>query len=232
MYLRECKADAHSLPLTVHPSQWWEHRIWVCSRLVSCWLRVLIGHRVSIISVIEWHKSCWNHVPRIIRVQKDIRDLLLINKTVMPIVTGNALGVFPGSGIVLLFSVDLSDFGRSFSVESNTTRKIYIGHDVLLINILHNVIKRNKMFEILTTIWYKIIFRTQNRMNCKLFMIIKKDLGCIVAAHRFRQRENLFNFDKVEHWIVIVISYWWETSPLVECAGSWKERVAVVGNDI
>ena len=121
--LKECKANAQSLTLTVHPSQWREHRIWVCSRLVSCWLRVLMGHRVSIISVIEWHKSCWNHVPWTVRVHKDIRVMLLINKTVMPIVTGYALGFFTGSGNVIPFSVDLSDFCRRFMVESITTTK-------------------------------------------------------------------------------------------------------------
>ena len=49
--------------------------------------------------------------------------MLLINKTVIPIVTGNALGFFTGSGNVIAFSVDLSDFCRSFRVESNTTER-------------------------------------------------------------------------------------------------------------
>ena len=78
--------------------------------------------------------------------------MLLINKTVMPIVTGNALGFFTGSGIVIPFSVDLSDSCRSFGVESKTTIKIFKGYDVLLINEVHNVIKRNSLFEILATI--------------------------------------------------------------------------------
>ena len=53
---------------------------------------------------------------------------------------------------VILFSVDLPDFCRSFSVESNTTMKIYGSHDVLLINEVHNVIERNNLFEILIAI--------------------------------------------------------------------------------
>ena len=45
--------------------------------------------------------------------------------------------------------------------------------------------------------------------------IVRRDLSFIVAAHRFLQREKLFNFDKVEHSILIVGRYWWETSPVV-----------------
>ena len=70
----------------------------------------------------------------------------------MLIVTGNALGFFTGSGNVMPLSVDLSDFCRSFRVESNTTMKIHIGHDVPLINEVHNAIEGNSHFEILTTI--------------------------------------------------------------------------------
>ena len=70
----------------------------------------------------------------------------------MPIITGNALGFFTGSGNVIPFSVDLSDFCRGFILESNTTIKIFIDYDVLLINEVHNVIKRNSLFENLATI--------------------------------------------------------------------------------
>ena len=78
--------------------------------------------------------------------------MLLINRTVKLIVAANALRFFTGSGNVILFSLDLSDFCRSFREESSTTIKIYISHDVLLINEVHNVIKRNSLFEGLTTI--------------------------------------------------------------------------------
>ena len=44
--LKECKADAQSLPFTVLRAQGKEHRIYVCSRLQSCCLRKLIGQRV------------------------------------------------------------------------------------------------------------------------------------------------------------------------------------------
>ena len=82
---------------------------------------------------------------------KDVRVMLLINKTTMLTVTGTALGFFTGSGNVIPFTVDLSDFYRSFRVGSSATIEIFIGHDVLLINELHNVIKRNKFFESLAT---------------------------------------------------------------------------------
>ena len=124
--------------------------------------------------------------------------MLLINKTVMPIITGNAVGFFTGSGNLIPFSVDLSDCCRNFRVESNTTTQIFIGHSVLFINEVHNVIKRYSFFEILATIPCKIIFKTQNTTNCKLFRIIKRDLGLIVDAYRFLQREKFLRSDKVE----------------------------------
>ena len=61
----------------------------------------------------------------------------------MLIVTGNALGFFAGSGNVIPFSVDLSVFCRIFRVESNSTMKLYIGYDLLLINEVDNAIERN-----------------------------------------------------------------------------------------
>ena len=114
-------------------------------------------------------------------------------------VTGNAVEFFTGCGYVIPFSIDLSDFCRSFRVESDAIIQIVIDHEVLLINEMHNVMERYKFSEILAKILYKIIFWTQNRMKCKFCRIIRRDLGFIVAAHRFLQREKLFNFDKVEH---------------------------------
>ena len=121
---------------------------------------------------------------------------LLTNKKGTLIVAGIALGFFTGSRNIIPFSVDLSDFCRSFRDERDTTIKIYISHQVLLVNEVYNVIKRNSLFDIRTTIWYKIIFRTQNRMNCKLCRIIRREYGFIVVIHRFLQTEKLINFDK------------------------------------
>ena len=114
----------------------------------------------------------------------------------MLILAGNALGFFTGSEIVILFSIDLSDLSNSFREESNTTIKIYIGHEVLLVNEVHNIIKRNSLFDIRTTIRYKVIFRTQNRMNCKLCRIKRREYGFIVFVDRFLRRDKFFNFDK------------------------------------
>ena len=122
--------------------------------------------------------------------------MLLINRTGMLIVAVNALGLLTGSGNVIPFSVDLSDFCRSFREERNTTIKIYKCYHFLLVNEVYNVIKRNSLFDIRTTIWYKIIFRTQNRMNCKLCRIIRRDCGFIVVVHLFLQRQKFFKFDK------------------------------------
>ena len=70
----------------------------------------------------------------------------------MLIVAGNSLGFFTGSGNVIPFSVDLSGFCRSFREERNVTIKIYISHNVLLVNEVYNVIKRNSFCQIWTTI--------------------------------------------------------------------------------
>ena len=78
--------------------------------------------------------------------------MLLINNTGMLIAAGNALGFFTGYGNVIPFSVDLSDFCRSFRGERNATIEIYISHHVLLVNEVYNVIKRNNLFQIRTTI--------------------------------------------------------------------------------
>ena len=122
--------------------------------------------------------------------------MLLINRTGMLSVAGNALGFVTGSGNIIPFSVDLSDSCRSFREERKTTIKIHISHHVFLVNEVHNVIKRNRLFDFRTKIWYKIIFRTQTRMNCKLCRIIRREYGSIVVVHRFLQRQKLFNFDK------------------------------------
>ena len=78
--------------------------------------------------------------------------MLLINRTDELIVAGNALGLFTGSGNLIPFSVDLSGFCKSFREESNTTIKIYISYDVLLVNEVHNVIKGNRLSDIRTAI--------------------------------------------------------------------------------
>ena len=109
---------------------------------------------------------------------------------------GSYWGFSMGSENVIPFSVHLSDFCRSFREERNTTIKIYITHHVLLVKEVYNVIKRNSVFDIWATIWYNIIFRTQNRMNCKLLKIIRREYGFIVVIHRFLQRGKLFNFGK------------------------------------
>ena len=72
--------------------------------------------------------------------------MLLINRTGMLIVAGNAQGFFTGSGNVILFSVDLTDFCRSFREEHITTIKINISHHVIRVKELYNVIKRSSLF--------------------------------------------------------------------------------------
>ena len=157
--------------------------------------------------------------------------MLLINKTLMLIVVGKALGSFTRSGNVIAFSVDPFDFCGSFMVQSNTLIKIYIGHDVLHINEVYNVIERNSRLKILTTIWYEIFFRTQNGMNCKLFSIMSRVSGFVLVVHHFLQREKFFKFDK--GWVlksdrrqVLVRKF-----PVVGYVSSQKKRFAVAEID-
>ena len=63
----------------------------------------------------------------------------------------NALWFFTGSGNLIPFSIDLSVFRRGFGVKSNTKIKIYIDHDALHINEVHNVMERNSLFKSMTT---------------------------------------------------------------------------------
>ena len=63
--------------------------------------------------------------------------MLLINRAVMLIDAGNSLEFLTGFGKVIPFSINLSNFCRSLRVESNTTIKIYISYDVLLVNEVH-----------------------------------------------------------------------------------------------
>ena len=68
--------------------------------------------------------------------------MLIINRTDMLIVAGNALGFFTGSGQTIPLLVDLSEFCRSFSEKSDVTIKNYIGHDFLPVIEVHFVINR------------------------------------------------------------------------------------------
>ena len=155
--------------------------------------------------------------------------MLLINKTGMH---DKALGFFTESGTVIPFSVDLSDFCRSFREERNTTIKIHKSHHVLRVNEVYNVIKKSSLFDIRTTIWSKIILRTQNRMNCKLCRILSGQYGFFLVVHRFLQREKSYsNTTKVEHWTLIGGRYCWDLSPVIGYVGSWKKRVAAVEED-
>ena len=74
--------------------------------------------------------------------------------------------------------------------------------------------QKKHFFEILARFWYEITIWTQNRMNCKLCRILRRDLGFIVAPHRFLQRKKIFNFDKIEHWILITSRHLWEIPPV------------------
>ena len=53
-------------------------------------------------------------MPIIVRVQNGINGMMRIDRTVELIVAGKAPGFFTGSGILIPFSVDLSNFCRIF----------------------------------------------------------------------------------------------------------------------
>ena len=154
--------------------------------------------------------------------------MLLTNKAGMLIVAGNALGFFTGSGNVFPFSVDVFGFCRSFRGERNTAIKTYISPRVLLVNEVYNVIKKNSLFDSRTTIRYKIIFRTQNRMNCKLCRIIRREYRFFYLYIVSCKGKSYSISTEVELWNLIVGRYCWEISPAVGYFGSWKKEVAAV----
>ena len=107
---------------------------------------------------------------------------------------GMHLGFSNVPEIYFPFLVDPSDFCRSFKIGKITTNKIYIGHDVLFINLDHHIIERNRFLGNMTTSRYKIRFWAQNRLNCKLWRIIRRILGFVVDVHCFLQNGKSIHF--------------------------------------
>ena len=122
--------------------------------------------------------------------------MLIINRTDMLIVAGNTLGFFTGSGNVIPFSVDLSDFlgvsGKKVLPQSKSTQ-------VTMFSLSMKCTTSSKETVFLT---FKQQFDIRsssgrkNRMNCKLCRIIRRESGFIVVVHRFLQREKLLKFYK------------------------------------
>ena len=110
-------------------------------------------------------------------------------------------------------SVAGSTFFNKFMVEKSTTIVTYSGNYFLFINEVHHIIDGNRLLGVLIPIWYRISFRAQNEMNCKLWRIVKR----------------VMDFNKVEN-VLIVDRNWRELSTVVGYVRSWKKRVAVVQN--
>ena len=67
------------------------------------------------------------------------------------------------------FSVDLSDCCRSFRVENNPTIQIYMAHDVLFNNEVHNVIQRKRFFLKFCPHFDEILFLTKKQNELLTF---------------------------------------------------------------
>ena len=106
-------------------------------------------HRVLSVTSVK-KVCCHNDIPHTLRDELTCGSFQLSIWRLTKI--GNALGFFTGYGIVIPFSVDLSDFCSSFREKRKTTIKIYISHHILLVNEVYNVIKRNSLFDTRTTI--------------------------------------------------------------------------------
>ena len=87
--------------------------------------------------------------------------MLVVNKRVLLIVTYGAIDLFTGSGYNFKFPVYTFEFCRSLRIESNTTIKLFLSHDIF-INEMYHVIKRNRFHGIGNTIGFKVEFRVQN----------------------------------------------------------------------
>ena len=120
--------------------------------------------------------------------------MLLSNQTVVVNNFWEVLGFCTGSRNVFPFSVDLSNFCRSFRVKSDSAIKKHKGHDFFFINEMHHVIKRNRLREIITTIGNKIIFWAQSRMSGKFCRVIRRVFRFIVAVHRLTEKEKNTRF--------------------------------------
>ena len=133
--------------------------------------------------------------------------MLHINRTYILIIAGNVLGYFLGHKNVIPFSVDLSNFCRTFEVESNTTIKIYKGHDVLFIDEMHNIIEKKQSFRnfdhnmIIDHLLYSKYIDSQALKDHK------ERYGLYCSCTSLPAREKLFNSDNVERSILIVSMY-------------------------
>ena len=156
--------------------------------------------------------------------------MLLINGTVMLIITWDALGFCTGSGNVFPFSVDLSDFCRNFRVESNTTIKSYIG-TMFCFSMKSTLSSKETVF---LKIWPQIDIRSAagRKKEWIASLIVSWGESWVLFQLYITscKTEKFFNFDRIEHWILIVSRYWWETLPMVGDVGGWKKRVAVFEN--
>ena len=168
----------------------------ICSRLVSCCLRLLHGERVSISRVVECYKNCCIHVVELCWLKKILEVCSSSKKTVTLIVTGDAIGVFTVSGSDFPFLVDLSAFLRRFRLESKTSIIIYLNHDVRVIGEVHCAIDRKCLLESLTIFWYEINFRAQNGTNCSLCRIVGRISCFIVIVNHIRRKRNVLRFRK------------------------------------
>ena len=77
--------------------------------------------------------------------------MLFIKRTVLLIANWDELGYFTVFKMFFCSRLIRTTYSRSFRVKSNTTIKIYNGHDVLLSNGVHHVIERNGLLENMTT---------------------------------------------------------------------------------
>ena len=114
-----------------------------------------------------------------------------VEQLVVGIVSLETNGFFTGSGNVFPFWIDLVDLCRCFGVDIKATITVYIGHDLLSIIGLLDVIGRNGLFEINTTISQKLNFRTPKKS--KLWGTMRRFVVFIVIVRGLMQHREKYS---------------------------------------
>ena len=129
-----------------------------CESVLGWWVvGWLIGHRVSIISVISDIRAAGKMSLKLYGFKEIVEVCCLSKEQLCWSMLEMNLSFSTRPGNLIPFLIDLFDFCRSFRIESNTTIKIYIGHDVLLIEEVHNVKKTISWKYDYCLVWYQLL---------------------------------------------------------------------------
>ena len=146
----------------------------------------------------------------------------------MLLVAGNALGFFTGSGNVLPFSVDLSDFCRTFRKERNATIEIYKSHMFSSSMKCTTTSKETVFFKFGPQFDVRSFPGRKIKWIASFMGSLRKSTDLLYLYLASSKSKSYSLSTKVEYWNLIVGRYCWEISPAFGYVGSCKKRVAAV----